>query len=81
MGNPDLCATGTNFMAILQSIYYSKFQRFSNVADEIFAKLISSFLEYEVLVVVTDRYDFKFSRKAAEIKRQTEDSTHIYTRN
>ena len=33
MRNPDLGVTGTNFMAILQSIDYSKFGRFSNVAD------------------------------------------------
>ena len=39
-------------------IDYSKFERYSNVADEASAKFLSSFLEYEVLVVVTDRYDF-----------------------
>ena len=77
MGNPNLGAAGTNFIAILQSIDYSQFERFSNVADQISAKLLSRFLEYEVLVVVTDRYDFEFSIKAAEIKRRTEDSTHI----
>ena len=58
LGNPDLGATVTDFMAILQSIDYSKFERFSNVADEIFTKLLSSFLECEVLVVVPDRHDF-----------------------
>ena len=57
--------------------YQSLFERFSNVADEIFAKLLSSFLECEVLVVVPDRCDFKFSIKAAERKRQAEDSTHM----
>ena len=66
--NPDLGATGTNFMVILQAIDYSKFERFSNVADEIAAKLLSSFLEYEVLVVVTDRYDFEFSIKLLKEK-------------
>ena len=55
-----MVATVTNFMAILQAIDYSKFERFSNVADETAAKLLSSFLEYEVLAVVTDRYDFEF---------------------
>ena len=40
--------------------------RSEDVADEISAKLLSSFLEYEVLVVVTDRYDFEFSIKGAE---------------
>ena len=53
-------------MAILQSIDYSKLGKFSNVADEISARLLSSFLEYELQVVVTDWYDFKFSIKAAE---------------
>ena len=36
MGNPDLDGTTTDFMAILES----KFERFSNVADEISAKLL-----------------------------------------
>ena len=65
MGNSDFGATGSSFMPILLSINYSKFERFSNVADEIFVKLLSSFLEYEVLVVVTDRYDLEFLIKAA----------------
>ena len=73
MGNPDLGGTATDFMAILES----KFERFSNVADEISAKLLWSFLECELLVVVSDRYGFKFSIKAAERKRRTEDSTHM----
>ena len=77
MGNPDLGATSTNFIAILQSIDYSKFESFSNVVDEISAKLFSSFLEYEVLVVATDQYDFEFSIEAAKRKLSTEDSTHI----
>ena len=58
-------------------IDYSKVERFSNVVDEVSAKLLSSFLEYKVLVVVTDRYDFEFSIKAADRKRRTEDSAHI----
>ena len=77
MENPDLGATATNFIVVLQSIDYSKFDRFSKVADEISTKLLSSFLECEVLVAVPDRYDFKFSVKAAERERQTEDSTHM----
>ena len=62
MENTDHGATAI-FMAMLQSIHYSKFERFSNVADEISAKLLSSFLEYEVLAVVPDRYGFEFSIK------------------
>ena len=46
---------------------------FYNIAGEIFTKLLSSFLECEVLVVVSDRYDFEFSTKAAERKHRTED--------
>ena len=37
MENPHLGVTVTNFMEILQSIDYSKFERFSNVADKISA--------------------------------------------
>ena len=77
MLNPDLGATVTDFIAILQSIDYSKFERFSNVADEASTKLLSSFLECEVLVAVTDAYDFEFSIEAAERKSRTEDSTHM----
>ena len=75
MKYPDLGATVMDFMAILESIDYSKFERFSNVADEISVKLLSSFLECEVLVVVPDRCDFEFSIKAAKKKRRREDST------
>ena len=42
MQNPDLGATVTDFMAILQSIDYSKFERSSTVFDEISIKLLSS---------------------------------------
>ena len=45
MGNLDDGATAINFMAILQAIDCNKFERFSSVADEISAKLLSSFLE------------------------------------
>ena len=50
----------------------------SNVAYGASAQLLSSFLEYEVLVVVNDRYDFESSIKAADSKRRTEDSAHIH---
>ena len=77
LGNPDLGATVNDFMALLQSIDYSKFKRFSNVADEISAKLLSSFLECEVRVAVTDRYNFEISIKASDRKHRTEDSAHM----
>ena len=70
LGNPDLDATVTDFMAVLQSIDYSKFKIFSNVADEISTKLLWSFPECEVLVVVPDWYDFEFSIKPIERKCQ-----------
>ena len=62
---------------ITMYIDYSKFERFSNVADEVSAKLLLSFLEYEVLVVVTDQCDFEFSIKAADRNCWSEDSAHI----
>ena len=77
MRNPDRGATAINFIAILRSTVYNKFERFSNVADEISAKSLSSFLECEVLVVIADRYGFEFSIKGAERKHRTEDSTRI----
>ena len=60
MENPDLGETVTDLIAILQSINYSKFDRFFNAADELLTKLLSNFLECEVLVAVTDGYDFEF---------------------
>ena len=36
MRNPDLGATVTDFMAMLESIVYNKFERFSNVADDFY---------------------------------------------
>ena len=55
MRNPDLGATGTDFIAILQYIDYSKFERLPNVADEISAKLLSGFLEYDELWLPINR--------------------------
>ena len=77
MGNPDHGTPAINFMATLRSTDYNKFERFSNVADKISAKLLSSFLECYVLVVIPDWYSFEFSIKGAERKHRTEDSTHI----
>ena len=54
MGNPDHSATAINFVTMPQSFDYNKFEKFSNVADEISAKVLSSFLECEVLVVILD---------------------------
>ena len=77
MRNRDLGATVMDFMVILKSIDYSKLVRFSNVADEISTKILSSSLECEVLVEVLDQYDLKFWIKAVERKSRTEDSTHM----
>ena len=57
-------------MAILQSVNYNKFdnfERFSNAADEISTKLLSSVLKCHVLVAVPDRCDFEFLTKAAVV--------------
>ena len=72
MVDHDLDATLTDFMATSQSIHYSKFKRFSNVADEISTKLLSSVCECEVLVGVPGWYDFEFLIKAVERKRRTQ---------
>ena len=76
MGNSGHGAIVTNFMTTLQSIDYNKFERFSNVPDEISAKLLSSFLECEALVVVPDRYDFEFSVNGTE-KKNAGQITHV----
>ena len=55
MRNLDLGVTVMDSKAILASIDYSNFEKFSNVADDISAKLLPSFLECEVLVAVPDR--------------------------
>ena len=81
MGNPHLGATVTNFMAILPSTDYSNFERFSNVADEISAKTLSSFFECEVLVVVPDRHDFEFIIKGAQKKKTPDRRFNSYTGN
>ena len=78
MRNPDHGATAINFIAILQSIDYNKFERFSNVADEISAKLLPSFLECELLVVIPDRYGFKFTVKG---KKTPDRRLNSYTGN
>ena len=65
------------FHFILQSIDSNKFERFSNVAEEISTKLLSSFLKGEVLDGVGDGYDVEFSIEAAERKLRTENSTYM----
>ena len=77
MSNLVFGATVSDFMEILQSIDYRKFERFSNAANEISTKLLSSSFECEVLVVVSDRYSFEFSIKAAEKIPRIDDLTHM----
>ena len=79
MGNHDYGATAVNVMAILQFIDYNKFERFSNVANEISAKLHSSFLDCQVLVVIPDRYGFEFLLKM--LKENTGQKTQLIYRN
>ena len=61
MGNLDLGTGVSDFLAMLESIHNTKFEGFSNVAEEIYTKLLSSLFKYELLVIVPDLYDFKFS--------------------
>ena len=51
MGKYNRGETVSDFMAIVKSIDCNNFERFSNVADKISTKLLSSFLECEVLVL------------------------------
>ena len=67
MGNPDLGATVTDFIVILQSIDYIYRWNFSKTP-----------LKTPLLVAVTDGYDFEFSIEAAERKRRT--ATQIISR-
>ena len=50
MGNPGHGASCTNFMVIIQSIDYNKFEKLSSVSDEIFSKLLSSLLNVKCLL-------------------------------
>ena len=75
ISNPE--GWGLTLVAYKKDKVYSNFERFSNVADEVPATLLPSFLKYEVLVVVIDWYDFEFSIKTADRKYQTEDSAHV----
>ena len=49
-------ATAINFMATIQLAGISKFERFSNVADGITYKIISSFRGSNLLIIGPDRY-------------------------
>ena len=69
-------ASGTviDFMATIQPTNFSKFERFSNMADGIIYKIISSFQESDLLVIVPDRYDVELSIKSAERLHRTANS-------
>ena len=74
-GNPYLGGSVTDFIAILQSIDYSKLERFSNVPDEISTKLLSSFLECETLIAVKFPIE-NVERKCRRGNTSSYDSTH-----
>ena len=59
-------------MATLKSNDFSKFERFSNVVDRIIFKIISSFQESDLLVIVPKGCDFELSIKSAERLRHQE---------
>ena len=60
-------------MAIIQPNDISKFERFS-IADSITFKIISSFQESDLLVIVPDRYNVELSIKSVERLRRTANS-------
>ena len=60
LGYQYASATVIDFMATIQSTDFSKSERFSNVADGITYKIISSFQESDLLVIIPDRYDVEF---------------------
>ena len=59
-------------MATLKSNDFSKFELFSNVVNGIILKIISSFQESDLLVIVPKGYDFELSIKSAERLRHQE---------
>ena len=71
MGNLDHGAAAINLMAVLQSIDYNKSERFSNIAHQIFAKLLSNFLECEMLKVL------KMLKMLKVLKENTGQKTHL----
>ena len=71
LGYQYASGTLTDFMAIIQSTDFSKFERFFNIADRITCKIISSFQESELLVIAPVRYDVELSIKSAERLRRT----------
>ena len=67
-------ATVIDFMATIQPTEFSKFERFSSVAERIAYKIILSFQERDLLVIVPDRYEIELSIKSAERLHRTANS-------
>ena len=57
LGYQYTSGTVIDFMATIQPTNFSKFERFSNMAHGIIYKIISSFQESDLLVIVPDRYE------------------------
>ena len=74
LGYQYASATVINFMATIQPTEFSKFEWFSNVVDEIIYKIMPSFPENDLLVIVPDRYYVELSIKSAERLRRTANS-------
>ena len=66
LGYQYVSATAIDFMTIIQPTEFSKFERFSNVADGITYKIISNFPENDLLVIVPGRYDVELSIRSAK---------------
>ena len=74
LGYQYASATGIGFMAMITSTDLSKFERCSNVADGVTTKIISSFQESDLFVIVPDPYGFELLIDSAERLRRTENS-------
>ena len=61
-------ATGIDFMATIQPVGFTIFERFSNVADGITYKIISSFQGSNLLIIIPDRYDIELSSKSSKFR-------------
>ena len=74
LGYQYASTTVIDFMATIQLTDFTKFERFSNVADGITYKIVSSFQESDLLVVVPDSYEVELSIKSAKRLRRTANS-------
>ena len=65
-GYQHASATIIDFMTMIKSTEFSKFEQCYDVAGGVTTKIISSFQESELLVIVPDPYGFELLIKSAE---------------